>query len=78
MGVGLLLILLTGIGWWVQNKLQAKEQRAVLLIENVYVKTAPSVQAQDAFVLHEGTVVYLDDRIDSWQEIRLTDGQVIG
>jgi tetratricopeptide (TPR) repeat protein len=76
MGAGLLLMLLTGIGWWVQNGLQAKEQRAVLLVENVYVKTAPSVQAQDAFVLHEGTVVYLDDRIDSWQEIRLTDGQV--
>ena len=76
MGAGLLLMLLTGIGWWVQNELQAKEQRAVLLVENVYVKTAPSVQAQDAFVLHEGTVVYLDDRIDSWQEIRLTDGQV--
>lgn len=76
MGLGSFLFLTTGISWYVHGQLVKDENRGVILVENVYVKTAPSEQAPDAFVLHEGTVVFLKSQVDAWQEIRLADGQV--
>jgi SH3-like domain-containing protein len=30
--------------------------------------------ASDAFVLHEGTTVYVIESLDNWDKIQLTDG----
>lgn len=76
LAAGLLLLLLSGISWGVYEQLKSDEQKAVVIVENIYVKTAPSNGAPDAFVLHEGTTVFLDTKLDDWQEIKLADGQV--
>ena len=38
------------------------------------MKSSPSESGTDLFVLHEGTKVYLMDRVGEWSEIRLEDG----
>lgn len=67
---------LLGISWGLYSYLISKEQLAVVISENVYVKTAPVKTSPDAFILHEGTLVEIEDQMSEWREIRLPDGQV--
>lgn len=76
MAAALFLLLVSVLSWGIYERLTAGEQKAVIIVENVYVKTAPSDAAPDAFVLHEGTMVQLETVLEDWQEIRIADGQV--
>ncbi|MCE1188615.1 MAG: tetratricopeptide repeat protein [Ignavibacteria bacterium] len=40
------------------------------------VKNSPNNTASDAFVIHEGAVVLIEDRVDEWLKIRLEDGKL--
>jgi tetratricopeptide (TPR) repeat protein len=48
----------------------------VVIEQSVTVKTSPDEQSTDAFVIHEGLKVNLEDRLDNWVKIRLADGKV--
>lgn len=50
------------------------DQPAIVFSEIVSVKSEPKVGASDAFVLHEGTKVYVIESLDNWDKIQLTDG----
>lgn len=50
------------------------DQPAVVFSEVVSVKSEPKNSATDAFVLHEGTKVYVIESLDNWDKIQLTDG----
>ena len=50
-------------------------QDAVLITENTYVKTAPSISSSDYFIIHEGVKFQLIDTIDDWSRILLPDGK---
>ena len=50
------------------------DQPAIVFSEIVSVKSEPKVGATDAFVLHEGTKVYVIESLDNWDKIQLTDG----
>lgn len=39
------------------------------------VKSSPDKSATDLFVLHEGTLVEITDRLDNWCEITIADGK---
>ena len=47
---------------------------AIIFAPTITVKSSPSESGTDLFVLHEGTKVYLMDRVGEWSEIRLEDG----
>jgi len=49
---------------------------AVVIEQSITVKTSPDLQSTDAFVIHEGLKVNLEDQLDEWIKIRLTDGKV--
>lgn len=51
-----------------------KDQPAIVFSEVVGVKSEPKNSATDAFVLHEGTKVYVIESLDNWDKIQLTDG----
>jgi len=41
------------------------------------VKSTPSANGTDLFILHEGTKVFItDDTMQDWREVRLPDGKV--
>jgi len=48
----------------------------VIVEQVVTVKFSPDPQSTDAFVIHEGLKVNLEDQLESWVKIRLADGKV--
>lgn len=55
-----------------QNILSGKT--AIIMNPSVTVKSSPDASGTDLFVLHEGTKVWLGDKISDWNEIKLSDG----
>lgn len=49
---------------------------AILMVQNAYIKSAPSYQSKDLFILHEGTKVQLIDSFNEWSKIKLSDGMI--
>ncbi|MBZ0198311.1 MAG: tetratricopeptide repeat protein [Ignavibacteriaceae bacterium] len=48
-----------------------------IVVENVVtVKQSPDEKSGDAFLIHEGLKVTLEDKIDQWIKIKLSDGKV--
>lgn len=43
---------------------------------NAYVKSAPSTQSEDLFILHEGTKVLVLESFNNWTKIKLSDGMI--
>lgn len=48
----------------------------VIVEQSTTVKTSPDPKSTDAFVIHEGLKVNLEDRLDEWVKIKLADGKV--
>lgn len=48
----------------------------VVIEQSLTVKTSPDAKSTDAFVIHEGLKVKLEDQLDEWIKIRLADGKV--
>jgi tetratricopeptide (TPR) repeat protein len=55
-----------------KNRLDS-EKPAIVFVESTSVKSEPKITATDAFVLHEGTKVYILESIANWNKIELTD-----
>ena len=55
---------------------EATLKSGVIVEQVVTVKFSPDPQSTDAFVIHEGLKVNLEDQLDSWVKIRLADGKV--
>ncbi len=51
------------------------ESQAVVMPASAAVKSSPDKSATDLFLLHEGTVVRITDRLGEWCEIVLDDGK---
>lgn len=48
-----------------------------ILVESVFtVKLSPDSKSSDAFVIHEGVKFEVEDKVDNWYRIRLSDGKV--
>lgn len=70
-----LLVMLCGVGAAILEKNNYNaEQPAIVFSEISSVKTEPKSDAADAFILHEGTKVYVAEVLDNWKKIELTDG----
>ncbi len=59
-----------------QSAIENKCGFGVVILAKTFVKSAPSSDAADIFVLHEGTEVKILDRVDGFAKIRIADGQV--
>ena len=70
-----MLLLLVSVSSAIFEKNQYNnDQPAIVFSEVVSVKSEPKNGATDAFVLHEGTKVYVIESLDNWDKIQLTDG----
>lgn len=47
---------------------------AIVMSSSVTVKSSPDASGTDLFVIHEGTKVWVEDKISEWNEIKLSDG----
>ena len=73
--LGLLLFVLTSSFAAAQRREQLGENRAVVMSTSAAVKSSPDRAATDLFVLHEGTVVEITNRLDGWCEVTIADGK---
>lgn len=55
---------------------EAKLKYGIVLNTSLTAKTSPDPQGKDAFVVHEGLKVKIEDKVDKWVKIRLEDGQI--
>lgn len=71
--VMLLLIVSVSAAIFEKNQYN-NDQPAIVFSEVASVKSEPKNGATDAFVIHEGTKVYVIESLDNWDKIQLTDG----
>ncbi|HSD07826.1 tetratricopeptide repeat protein [Flavobacterium sp.] len=50
------------------------ERPAIVFAESADVRSEPQNASSSIFVLHEGTKVYVEEKLDNWKKIVLTDG----
>ena len=53
-----------------------KQDQAILMTPTVTVKSSPSVESVDLFVLHEGTKVSILETANGWCKIKIANGSV--
>jgi len=59
-----------------QSDKEQQSDAAILMVSNSFVKSAPDVNGNDLFMLHEGVKFQILDRVGEWSKIRLADGKV--
>jgi len=52
------------------------QNEAIIMVPRVAVKSSPSAQSPDLFLIHEGTKVFLRTSHDGWYEVNLADGNI--
>lgn len=75
---------LIAIGWGVFSIYAAQhnfnqavnDSRAVVFASTINAKSAPDKKGKDLFVIHEGLVVTVSDRLNGWCRIKLSNGDV--
>jgi tetratricopeptide (TPR) repeat protein len=50
------------------------EKPAIVFAEMAEVRSEPQKASPAIFVLHEGAKVYVEEKVDSWKKVQLTDG----
>lgn len=53
-----------------------EHKEAIVFTSSITVKSSPTLNAVDLFVIHEGTKVKIIDKIDNWAEIKIQNGSV--
>ncbi len=71
----ILLVISLSIAFHQFNKKQNTVE-AIVYSSEVSIKNEPTVNANESFVLHEGTKVFVLDSVDDWKKIRLSDGKI--
>jgi tetratricopeptide (TPR) repeat protein len=72
LSIGLLSVILA---WSHQNYLK-NNQEIILLKDSSYIKSGPSENADDVFILHEGTKALRLEQFENWSKIKLPDGKL--
>lgn len=76
MFLSLLVIVLSVLSAVFVKSVTSKERPAIVFAEVVAVKAEPNQNAEDAFVLHEGTKVFITEQVENWKKIELADDSV--
>ena len=72
----LLVFLISNLFAWQQKRNLTHRSGAIIIKSAVNVKSTPSKNGTDLFILHEGTKVTITDAtMKEWKEIRVDDGK---
>lgn len=75
-GLLLLLFLLSNLFAFLQKQELVHHLGAIIMESAVNVKSTPSQNGTDLFILHEGTrVEIIDDQMQQWKQVRVADGK---
>lgn len=74
MFVILLLIMLSILAAFFEKNHFDNEKPAIVFAESADVRSEPQNASTSIFTLHEGTKVYVEETLENWKKIQLTDG----
>ncbi|CAL2077884.1 TPR_REGION domain-containing protein [Tenacibaculum sp. 190524A05c] len=74
--IGAVLLIATLSITMTQYGKASKTIEAIIYTTEVSVKNEPTKNAEEAFVIHEGTKVSVLDKVDDWKKIKLVDGKI--
>lgn len=72
----LLVIVISVLSAIFVKSVDANKHPAIVFAEVIAVKSEPSQNSEDAFVLHEGTKVNVLETVDNWKKIELADDSI--
>jgi hypothetical protein len=72
----LLLLIITYMLLSVRMNRELNIRDGVITEQVVNVKSSPDDKSTDAFIIHEGIKVRMEDKVNDWVRIRLRDGKV--
>lgn len=76
-GIGILVLLFLSISLLaVKMNNEFNIKNGIIVETSVIVKSAPDNSSKDEFSIHEGLKVRLEDKVDDWVKISLSDGKV--
>ena len=59
-----------------QYQKELNTQYAIIFASKASVNNAPTSNADEVFILHEGTKINIIDTVDNWKKIKLADGKI--
>jgi tetratricopeptide (TPR) repeat protein len=74
--VALFLFLVTAVLLTVKMNRELNAKNGIIVENTVNVKISPDSGSNDAFIVHEGLKVALEDKVDNWIKVRLQDGKI--
>jgi len=74
-GFLILLIITSGLLTVRMNR-ELNVKNGIIIEQAVNVKSSPDDKSSDAFIIHEGIKVRMEDKVNDWVRIRLRDGKV--
>lgn len=74
--VTLFLFLITTVLLTVKLNRESNVEKGIIVENTVNVKLSPDSGSNDAFIVHEGLKVVLEDKVDNWVKVRLQDGKL--
>lgn len=75
-GVSLIFLLIIISLLAVKLNREVNIKSGVIIVQVVTAKLAPDEKSNDAFIIHEGLKVKVEDKVEHWFKIRLQDGKV--
>ena len=72
----LILLIITSVLLSVRMNRELNVRNGVITEQVVNVKTSPDEKSTDAFIIHEGIKVRMEDKVNDWVRIKLRDGKV--
>lgn len=61
---------------WKGQQRQSEKRNGIIFEPAVVVKSSPDNASVDLFVLHEGTKVEIQDKLDNWVKIKIVNGNI--
>ena len=74
MFIVLLFVLMSVAAAFFEKSYFDNERPAIVFAESADVRSEPQNASSSIFILHEGTKVYVEETLDNWKKIQLTDG----
>ncbi|PKB16847.1 tetratricopeptide repeat protein [Flavobacterium sp. 5] len=74
MFIVLLFVLMSVAAAFFEKSHFDNERPAIVFAESADVRSEPQSASSSVFILHEGTKVYVEETLNNWKKIQLTDG----
>lgn len=73
--ITLILLTFSIMFLWQRIGYQHNASKGIVVAATAVAKPAPDQQSKDAFVIHEGIKVQVEDKVSNWIKIKLPDGK---